>query len=51
MPLVAAPPARRSNVVIFVDDTNRKAERQLAEDLAERLSKPVFHCDRWSRVG
>ena len=40
-----------SDAVIFVDDTNRKADRQIADELSNRLSKPVFHCDRWSRVG
>ena len=43
--------AASRDAVIFIDDTNRKAERQLAEDLGQRLSKPVVHCDRWSRVG
>jgi|GEM_PF-2027510 len=42
--------AASKDAVVFIDDTNRPAERQLAEDLGRRLSMSVFQCDRWSRV-
>jgi hypothetical protein len=43
--------ASAENGVIFVDDTNRRPERQLAEQLANRLNRRVTHHDRWSQVG
>ncbi|MEO2031466.1 MAG: hypothetical protein ABGZ35_05225, partial [Planctomycetaceae bacterium] len=37
--------------VIFVDDTNRMPERQLANQLGSRLNRRVTHHDRWSEIG
>lgn len=43
--------AAASDAAIFIDDTNRQVERQLADKLAYRLSMHVIHRDRWSHVG
>ena len=43
--------AAAKDAVIFIDDTNRQRERQLAGRISKQMKKPVGSHDRWSQVG